>query len=81
MARGDGAAVRKERLDEIAKTIQASLYTNKESGEIPLSKTVAQLMLSTGLTEPKITEYLHLLEKAGQFEIDRPADKIKRVLM
>jgi hypothetical protein len=78
MVRRDGAETRKERLGEIAKFVQASLHQNKESGEIPLSKTVSKLMLTTGLTEPKLMEYLDLLEKADQFEMDVQNDKIKR---
>jgi hypothetical protein len=76
--RRDGAETRKERLQQIAQSVQASLHQNKESGEIPLSKTVAQLMFATGLTEPKVLEYLLLLEKADQFEVDVQNDKIKR---
>ena len=76
--RRDGAETRKERLQQIAKFVQASLFQNKESGEIPLSKTVAKLMLATGLTEPKVLEYLGLLQKADEFELDAQNDKIKR---
>ncbi|MCJ7768728.1 hypothetical protein MUP79_10105 [Candidatus Bathyarchaeota archaeon] len=78
MVRRDGAETRKERLEQIAKFVQASLFQSKESGEIPLSKTVAKLMLLTGLTEPKVIEYLGLLQKADQFEMDAENDKIKR---
>ena len=78
MVRRDGAETRRERLDQIARTVQGSLHQSKEPGEIPLSKTVAKLMLLTGLTEPKVLEYLDLLQKAGQFELDTQHDKIKR---
>lgn len=81
MGRGDGAQVRKERLGEIAQSVQAALHQNKESGEISLSKTVATLMLLTGLTEPRLMEYLGLLQKADRFEVDIKNDKIKRVSM
>lgn len=78
MVRRDGAETRKERLEQIAKFVQSSLFLKKESGEISLSKTVAKLMLATGLTESKLLEYLLLLEKADQFEMDTQHDKIKR---
>lgn len=81
MVKGDGAEKRRERLEQIAKLVQAALFQSKESGEIPLVKTVAKLMLATGLTEPKLMEYLGLLQKADQFEMDAQNDKIKRVLM
>jgi predicted nuclease of restriction endonuclease-like (RecB) superfamily len=76
--RRDGAETRKERLHQIAQSVQASLFQSKESGEISLSKTVAKLMFATGLTEPKVLEYLSLLQKADQFEVDAQNDKIKR---
>ena len=78
MVKGDGATRRKERLEDIAKFVQATLHQNKESGEISLSKTVVQLMLLTGLKELTVKEYLGLLEKAGQFETDVQGDKIHR---
>jgi len=78
MVRRDGAETRRERLEQVARSVQAALHQNKESGEISLSKTVAQLMLLTGLTEPRVLEYLGLLQRAGQFEVDAEAGKIKR---
>jgi len=78
MVRRDGAETRRERLEQVARSVQAALHQNKESGEISLSKTLAQLMLSTGLTEPKVMEYLGLLQRAGQFEVDTENDKVKR---
>lgn len=78
MVRRDGAETRRERLEQVARSVQAALHQNKESGEISLSKTVAQLMLLTGLTEPRVLEYLGLLQRAGQFEVDAENDKVKR---
>jgi hypothetical protein len=80
MVKGDGAQRRKERLEEIAKFVQAALHQSKEAGDegISLSKTVVQLMLLTGLKELTVKEYLGLLEKAGQFEMNVQADKIHR---
>jgi hypothetical protein len=78
MVRRDGAETRRERLEQVARSVQAALHQNKESGEISLSKTVAQLMLLTGLTETKVLEYLSLLQRAGQFEVDVETDKVKR---
>lgn len=78
MVRKDGAEVRKERIELIARTTQAALFKNKDSGYIRLSKTVAELMLQTGLTKIKIMEYLVILQEAGQFDIDHNDDKIKK---
>lgn len=78
MVRKDGAEVRKERIELIARTTQAALFKNKDSGYIRLSKTVAELMLQTGLTKIKIMEYLVILQGAGQFDIDHNDDKIKK---
>jgi len=79
MVRRDGAETRRERLEQIARSVQAALHQNKESGEISLSKTVAQLMLLTGLTETKVLEYLSLLQKLYPLEVDAENDKIKKV--
>ena len=79
MVRKDGAEARKERIAEIAKTVQSFLYQNKESGEVPLRKVLAQIMISTGLTRVKVLEYLQLLNDAGQFELDEKNDMIIRV--
>ena len=78
MVRRDGAEARKERITHIARIIQASLFQNKEAGFIPLKKTVAILMLETGLTKEKIMEYLRLLEETGQIEIDEEKDQIRK---
>jgi hypothetical protein len=78
MVRKDGAEARKERIAEIAKTIQALLYQNKESGAVSLRKVLAQIMISSGLTRDKVLEYLRLLSEAGQFEVDEKNDKIMR---
>jgi hypothetical protein len=76
MVRKDGAETRKERIKNIAASIQASLYKNKDIGYIGLKKTVALLELETGLTREKILEYLTLLQEAGQIEIDQVKDRI-----
>jgi len=72
----DGAAVKKERIQEIAKLIQRSLLNNKE---LSLSKTVATLEYEIGLRPERIMEYLTVLEKIGQFIIDNEGDKIKKI--
>jgi len=81
MVRKDGAEARKERIAVIAQAIQASLFQNKEAGFIPLKKTVAKLMLETGLTKEKIMEYLSLLQETDQFELDAEKDQIRRVIV
>lgn len=78
MIRRDGAETRKERIEKIARSIQAALYVSKDAGYIPLEKTVAKLSIETGLTARKIIEYLGLLESANQFILDNEKDQIKR---
>jgi hypothetical protein len=78
MVRRDGAEARKERISAMARFIQASLYQAKEVGFVPLKKTVAKLMLETGLTREKVMEYLSLLQEAGQFEVNAEKDEIRK---
>jgi hypothetical protein len=76
MVRRDGAEVRKERIQEIARLIHRSLHKN---GEIPLSKTLATIQYEFGLTKDKIQDYLAILEGLGQFIIENEQDKIKKI--
>ena len=76
MVRRNGAAIRKERIKEIAKFIQRLLHNR---GEISLSKTVATLQYEFGLTKEKIREYLEILEELGYFVVDDKEDKIRNV--
>jgi hypothetical protein len=78
MVRQDGAETRKERIHLINQGIHAALYAKKEEGWIPLSKTVATLMIDTGLTKRKVMEILMLLNEAGNFELNETEDKISR---
>jgi len=73
MVRRDGAIVKKERIQEMAKIIQRKLHSENE---IPLSKTVAFFEYHLGLTNPKIIEYLKTLEELGQIVLDIETDKI-----
>ena len=79
MVRRDGAETRRERITQIAKSVQSSLYQNKEQGWIPLAKTISKLMFETGLTWEKVREYLEIIQNAGQFEIDPESDRISRL--
>ena len=81
MVRKDGAEARKERINNIARQIQAALTMNKQTGFIALKKTIATIQLDTGLTEQKIMEYFDILQAAGQIELDVDNDKIKRQLV
>lgn len=78
MVRMDGAEARKERIAQIARKVQASLYENKEAGWILLSKTISKIMIDTGLTRNKVLEYLKLLNDASQFQVNEKDDKITR---
>jgi hypothetical protein len=73
----DGAETRKERIRQIAQSVQAALFKN--DGGISLKQTVARLSIETGLTKEKIIEYLELLANVEQFTIDVEGDKISRV--
>jgi len=76
MVRRDGAEVRKERIQEIARLIQRSLLNH---GEISLSKTVATFQYEFGLTKEKVMEYLSILEGLGQFVVEKEQERIKRI--
>lgn len=76
MVRRDGAATRKDRMQEIARKIH-SLLANQ--GELSLSKTVAMLQYQYGLTKGKIIEYLEILETLGHFTIDVEGDRIQKI--
>jgi hypothetical protein len=76
MVRRDGAEAKRERLEKIARSIQASLFKERE---LSLSKTLALLEYETGLTEEKLESYIKLLEKLDQFAIDWKNDKVKKV--
>ena len=77
MVRRDGAEVRKERIQEIARLIHRSLHSH---GEISLSKTLATIQYEFGLTRDKIQDYLGILEGLGQFQIEKEEDKIKKII-
>lgn len=76
MVRRDGAEVRKERIQEIARSIQSSLHKHSD---ISLSKTLATLQYQFGLKKDKLMEYLGILEDLGQFIIDNEGDKIRKI--
>jgi len=76
MVRRDGAEVRKERIQEIARIVHRSLHRN---GEISFSKTLASLQYEFGLTRGKLQDYLAILEGLGQFLIEKEEDKIKKI--
>ena len=77
MVRRDGADVRKERIQEIGRRIQALLH--KSSGEIRLTKTVSAFAYEFGLTKEKIMEYLEILEHLDRFGLDVEKDMIHKV--
>jgi len=76
MVKRNGAAVRRERMEEIAKTIHRNLQNHQE---IALSQTVAAFAYSLGLTKAKVIEYLGILEELGQFVLDFERDRIRKV--
>jgi len=76
MVRRDGAAIRRERMEEIAQTIQRKLCNHEE---ISLRQTLAFFAYKLGLTKSKVMEYLKILEELGQFVLDIERDKIKSI--
>jgi len=76
MVRRDGAEIRKERIQEVARFVQRALLNEKE---LSLSRTLAVLQYETGLTKEKLMEYLSILEGLGHFVIDKEHDKIRRI--
>ena len=77
MGRRDGAAIRTERIQEIAKIVH-SLLASSEDGWIPLSRTLRLLEYKIGLTPRKLMEYLEVPADLEQFTIDQEHDKIKK---
>jgi hypothetical protein len=71
----DGAEARKERLQRIARTVQAALH---KENKMPLARTVAVLQYDMGLTREKIMEYLGILADLEQFTLDFENDEIKK---
>ena len=69
----DGAETKKERLESMARSIQAALF---KENEISLSKTLAVYEYEYGLTPEKLESYIKLLERLGRFVIDWDNDKI-----
>jgi hypothetical protein len=76
MVRRDGAEIRKERMEELARFIQRSL---RNSEAISLSITIKSFAYQHGLRPERVMEYLEILEGLGQFTIDREHDLIKKV--
>jgi len=75
MVRRNGAEARKERIQWIARYIQARLH---KEGELSFSKTIVELQYESGLTKERILEYLKIPENLGQFVIDEKLDKITK---
>jgi hypothetical protein len=78
MVKRDGAETRRERISQIARSIQATFQQNKEDGEISLSKLIGLIMYQHGLTREKVMEYLQVIETMGQIELDVVNDKIMK---
>lgn len=76
MVRRDGAAIRKERMQEIARHIHRLL---EKHNQISLTKTIAGLQYGYGLTKEKIIEYLQILADLGHFLLDKEHDKIQKI--
>ena len=76
MVRRDGAEIRKERIQDIARNIQRLLVNHKE---LQLSKVLAGFQYEYGLTKERLSEYFEVLEGLGHFAIDKEHDKITKL--
>lgn len=75
MVRKDGAEVRKQRMHEVAQAVLKSLA---QMNPLSLSRTLASLQYSTGLTREKLTEYMGIMQEMGQFVVNVEKDQIRR---
>jgi hypothetical protein len=75
MVRRDGAEVKRERLEEIAREIQRLLFNE---GQICFSRCVNALIYKHGLKKERAIEYLEILEGLDKFVIDKEHDIIKK---
>jgi len=78
MVRRDGAEVRKERIQEIAKRILGLLH--KSGGQILLGRTLSALEYEFGLTKERLMEYLRINEDLSRFVLDVEKDKIRSAI-
>ena len=81
MVKKDGAETRRERISQIARSLQAAFHEKKEKGEIAelkLSKFISLVMFNTGLTKEKVVLYLEVIQDIGQCEIDSENGKIRK---
>jgi DNA-binding IclR family transcriptional regulator len=76
MVRKDGAEVRRQRMHEVATSVLKAL---QQENPLTLSKTLAALQYSTGLTREKLYEYLNVMQENGHFAIDVEKDQIAKV--
>jgi hypothetical protein len=77
MVKQDGAELRKQRIQQIARSILKALG---EQNPLSLSQTLTTLQYDTGLTEEKLIEYLELMSAMGQFVLDKADDRISKKL-
>ena len=75
MVRKDGAETRRQRIQEVAVTVQKAL---NQHNPLSLSKTLAALQYTSGLTKEEQLEYLSIMEANSQFVIDHEKDQIRR---
>jgi len=81
MVKKDGAETRRERIKEIARSLQAAFHEKKEKGEkleLQLSKFISSVMFNTGLTKEKVILYLEVIQDMDQCGIDFDNDKVRK---
>lgn len=78
MVRRDGAEIRRERIEYVTKSVLSWLHESG-SGEIRLSKILAQLEADTGNRRERLMEYLQNGHDRERFIIDKENDKIRQI--
>lgn len=79
MAQRDGASIRRERMQNMAKIVHRLLEKDSEKLYVSLTRTVAYLAYEFGLTHEKVREYLTTLEELEHFIIDHENDLIRKI--
>ena len=76
MIANDGTENRRQRIHKITQWIVSALHKN---GELKFSEIRAVLEYETGLTKPRLIEYITIGANARRFILDKENDKIKPI--
>jgi hypothetical protein len=76
MVRSDGAEARKQRIQDIIRTVLSKL---NQGEHVVLSSIIAEIQYEYGLTQKTANEYLDIGEKLQRYNIDRLNDTIRKI--